>query len=496
MVRSLGLWLCLSTCVSLSATVDISVKNGPKGTLRTIQVLQKGSTYLAPVTAVAEIVGLSWQWDMTTERLVCVRGGDSAVFVQDNSYCRVSGRTVPLAVAPLRSGGQLFLPLGTLLELLGPLADVPLQWSPERRTLTFRGAAHSITSLTCTQDSTATVVRLTLADSLPFSLDYEAPRLVLEFARASLDTSARRQPAACGVVDSIQLSQVGETARVELVLGTMVDSPEVKTAKGGHSVTVRLRSHPRRGPVPDSLLSTTSRGADTIATVVIDAGHGGKDPGAIGPGGIMEKDIALSVALKLRDLLKRNTRLKVQLTRDSDRFLELYERTKFANEKKADVFISLHANAVPGSDQHKLSVRGYKMYFLSQAKNEEDKLVAMQENAVVELEDRRKHADYLQNVITQMVGTEYLKESQDLSILLAESFASSLRKLRKLQTGVGQANFYVLNGAYMPSVLIEMGFISNVGEEQLLANDSFQNEVAQAIFDALNGFRKKYEAGL
>ena len=131
-----------------------------------------------------------------------------------------------------------------------------------------------------------------------------------------------------------------------------------------------------------------------------------------------------------------------------------------------------------------------------QSKEEEDKLVAMLENAVVELEDHSEELSDLQNIITEMVVNEYLRESQDLSIMLAESFGRSLSRVPRLHTGVGQANFFVLNGAFMPSVLVEMAFISNPEEEKLLASRSFHESVATAIFGAIMEFKRRYSGGM
>jgi N-acetylmuramoyl-L-alanine amidase len=236
---------------------------------------------------------------------------------------------------------------------------------------------------------------------------------------------------------------------------------------------------------------------DRIKTVVIDPGHGGKDPGAIGQRGVLEKDIVLAISLQLRDILKEeDTTLAVYLTREKDEFIELRDRTKFANEKKADIFISIHINSIAGSKKRKNTVKGYKMYFLSQAKNEEDRLVAMKENAVVELEDSPQDYNDLQFILIDLVNNEYLRESQDLSILLAEEFDNSVKKMPKLHRGVGQANFWVLNGAYMPSVLIEAGFISNPKEETLLTNERFQKRTADSIAKAIVRFKQQYERNL
>jgi N-acetylmuramoyl-L-alanine amidase len=352
----------------------------------------------------------------------------------------------------------------------------------------------TITSIACAQEDSLVRLGLTLTDSAGLTTTYQFPSFLAVFAGATVDTSARPGSAGCGVLESVEVMQVGPDVHVAARVGERIDTPSVRIRERGRRVEIAFRKRGRSKPVPDSVLYGRS-GADTIGIVVIDPGHGGEDPGAVGPNGVREKDVTLAVGLALRDLLKKRPDLKVHMTRDSDTFVGLMERTKFANSKGADIFVSIHANAVAGSDARRKSVRGYKMYFLSQAKSEEDRLVAMQENAVVELERTAGKADYLQNLLTEMVSSEYLRESQDLSILLAESFGRSLAKVRQLHTGVGQANFYVLNGAFMPAVLVEVAFISHPQEEKLLGEASFQKDAAEAIFEAIVGFKDKYGGG-
>ncbi len=244
------------------------------------------------------------------------------------------------------------------------------------------------------------------------------------------------------------------------------------------------------------IMPVASNGFPSIQTVVIDPGHGGKDPGAIGPQGTYEKNVVLAVGLALKDELTEKTNLDVYMTRSTDVFVELADRTEFANKKSADLFVSIHANSIGGSKRKREQVKGYKVYFLSHAKSEDDRRVAMLENSVVEFEKKKKSDNFLQNILLDMTANEYLLESQDMSITIAETFASSLASIKHLHTGVGQGPFWVLYGASMPSVLIEIGFISNPKEEKLLVQKKIQENMASAICKAIMVFKEKYELGL
>lgn len=489
------LWIVSLATVAMAGEMrSVPLVGGPEDGPPSARVFREGDIDQAPVSTIAELCGFTWRWDMTSQRLTCVRGDNRIVFAQDIPHYSVNGSAMPLPVAPSRAGGDLYLPIPTLAAVFDPFNTKVLRWSESGESLGLFESPFTLLAVSCDAETTTTLIRLTLADSIPVAVTAFFPKVHIDLNGATVDTLSEMGATVCGIVDSLRAYQLGSSVQIEATIAEPVDSPVVRVDEAGRSVTVVLKALGRGTALPDSLLFGDYD--DTISTVVIDPGHGGKDPGAIGPSGVQEKELTLAVALRLRDMLKEKTNLKVYLTRDKDEFIPLRQRTKFANDKDADIFVSIHADAIGGSEKRKKSVRGYKVYFLSHAKNEEDKLVAMRENAVVELEDAPEEKGYLQSIITEMVGNEYLRESQDLSIMLVETFGKALTQMRKLHTGVGQANFYVLNGAFMPSVLIEMGFISNPSEEKILTDKSFQGQLADAVYSAIVNFKKRYGGGL
>jgi N-acetylmuramoyl-L-alanine amidase len=229
---------------------------------------------------------------------------------------------------------------------------------------------------------------------------------------------------------------------------------------------------------------------NTFHTIVIDPGHGGKDPGAIGfSGRVYEKDIVLSVAHKIKQLVEENLDVKVMLTREDDRFIPLQQRTAFANRHQANLFISLHCNAAPNR-----SASGVEVFFLSVARTDDARAVEMMENAVVEKyeggEEAVKRYDDLTYILMDMAQAEQLKESSYLAIKLQ---ANLVRVTGANDRGVKQAGFYVLRGAFMPSVLVEFGFISNREEERKLNNSAHQKLLAEAIYEGIKSFIHNYE---
>ncbi|MEY3084696.1 MAG: hypothetical protein RL037_876 [Bacteroidota bacterium] len=221
-----------------------------------------------------------------------------------------------------------------------------------------------------------------------------------------------------------------------------------------------------------------------IKTIVIDAGHGGKDPGCHG-GFSNEKEVCLSMALKLGAMIKdKYPGIKVVYTRDKDVFIELLERANIANRVKADLFICIHANA--GSNV----AYGSETYVLGLHRTEAQQKVMERENAIIELEDDKgaKYKSFDMSpeamIAMQLQGTVY----REYSIRFAEQLQKEFKKMGRFDRGVKEAGFYVLYKTAMPSVLIETGFLTNPTEEKLLANTSGQVEMAKAMFNAFERY--------
>jgi len=237
-------------------------------------------------------------------------------------------------------------------------------------------------------------------------------------------------------------------------------------------------------------LTITKPQDNTIKTIVLDPGHGGKDPGAVGKrlkG--LEKDVNLAVSLRLKSYLEKELGANVLMTRSDDRFVSLQERTKFANENKADLFICIHTNA--SKDR---SSKGVEVYYLSTAKTTEARAVEALENSVVELYEGgtaaiRKYDD-LALILSDIMQAENLEQSNNLALKLQMNTCAGTKSPNR---GIKQANFYVLRGAFMPAVLVEMGFISNSMEEAFLLNQQYQERLARTIFEGIKSFKYRYD---
>ncbi|RJP74427.1 MAG: hypothetical protein C4532_02465 [Candidatus Abyssobacteria bacterium SURF_17] len=310
------------------------------------------------------------------------------------------------------------------------------------------------------------------------------------------------------IVRSVEPVQDGTDAT--LVIRTVAEGGECEVQKHDDPLRVVLDIRPtdslaKRTPLTRSV--STSRSSEwtepvpilpdqriSFTTVVIDAGHGGKDVGARGRDGLLEKDVTLDIALKLKELLERGTNVKVVLTRTDDQFVSLKERTAIANRAKngspADLFISIHTNSHAST-----AVTGFEAYYISDAVDPSAEATAAMENAVIAFENEGNEAveARLTPILWDLQFTEFISESSEMAFMVQREMAE---RLSTQDRGVRQAQFIVLAGVAMPSVLVEVGFISNRIEETRLKTDDFRGRAAEALAAAVTDYKNRFESRL
>ncbi|WP_432221507.1 N-acetylmuramoyl-L-alanine amidase family protein [Flavobacterium sp. TMP13] len=225
-------------------------------------------------------------------------------------------------------------------------------------------------------------------------------------------------------------------------------------------------------------------------TIVLDAGHGGKDPGN-SYHGFVEKEIALKTTLKVGQLLEKDKDVKIIYTRTSDVFIELANRPKVANKENANLFVSIHCNSVKN-----LAPFGTETFVMGLSRHDMNLEVAKSENSVILLEDnyKQKYQGFDPNKPESLIGLtmmqeENLNSSINLATNIQDNFTNNLKRNSR---GVKQQPLWVLDAAYMPSVLIELGFLSNKEEGKFLNSDDGQNKMAKQIADAILNYKSKY----
>lgn len=292
---------------------------------------------------------------------------------------------------------------------------------------------------------------------------------------------------------------------VQLVLDVLPDRFPGVWAAGADDRTLRVldvslwQAEPGRAPIEAAPAVDLSSGfdvapeedSDPVRVVIIDPGHGGEDPGAMGPRGEREKDVALQIGLELRRALADVPNLEVYMTREDDRLVPLWRRGAMATELKGDrsgVFVSIHANAVASR-----SVRGFETYFLSEARTEHEKRVEALENSAVQLETRTGQdlsADpELGFILNELRNFDHQHWSADLAAVVQRRTAAIHPGPNR---GVKQGLLAVITNSLMPSVLVEVGFISNPDEARTLTDRAFAREVGEAMAAAILEFFERY----
>ncbi len=248
--------------------------------------------------------------------------------------------------------------------------------------------------------------------------------------------------------------------------------------------------------VGDNSLDTTNTVSDTYErvndkmkfdVVVIDAGHGGHDPGSIGYRGVKEKNVVLDIAKKVGGYIKEYIpEVKVVYTRESDRFINLYERGSIANQAEGDLFVSIHANKYRSRQVH-----GTETYFLGPTRTDSALQIMQRENTIINPDNTKEVVQIPEEelVIYELTNSGYMATSEQIASMIEHQFDN---RAQRRSRGVKQAGFVVLYHASMPAVLIETGFLSNPSEARYLTSDYGQSIIASAIFRAIRNYKEDY----
>lgn len=408
-----------------------------------------------PLKPVAELLNINYVLDNTTQRLYLTNKDHKLVLIADIGVLSCDSLYKNLPFAPRFIVGEVYFPLLEIIPILGgtfgklifikKLEEVPI-----------------ISKITLFTRADSTILKYEWERPLEFDVQFLPKKVIIE-----IDGQYKLKPKLIptGEIKSVNLLPYKTYTRLELELGN-------------------INSFLEREDEVVFYNKITSK----VSLIVIDPGHGGIDPGAVGKKGLYEKDATLDIASMLKDLIEDSLGIKVFLTRDKDKYLSLKGRTDFANSHSADLFISIHCNASPKSRK----VRGFETYFLSEAKTTEARAVAALENASLKF-DGVEPTDEISFILYDLAQSAFLEESN----CLAEFIQTGAEELLSIPAlGISQAGFYVLRGAFMPAVLVETAFISNLEEENLLREKSFKKKLAYCIFNGTKNFVEDYERRL
>jgi len=453
---------------------------------REITPVVRGGAELVPLDQIVQAVGggLAVSGDPRGISVKLAYEGHEVVLYHGKSLASVGGELRLLSSPALFEGGRWLVPVDTMPRVLGPLLSTRVDWRASSRLLVIGEVpAPRIEVKTFVSGDIVRVV-LEASEAVPFRVAQEERRVTVAIPRDLVSVAFQQQRLTGGIVDVVQF--VGGRDNVFAVsLGRRFKSLTASEQAGPARLVLEFQAAPLAvaapvppgnapGAVPARPAGPAAEGGG-IRTVVIDPGHGGAEVGAKGPGGTLEKDVTLAIGRKVRSALVNGLGLQAFLTRDKDQEVALDDRTAFANNYKADLFVSIHANASPAR-----GARGSEVYFLSyQASDEESRRLASAEGgAIVPGMAGGQGTSDLALILWDMAQAEHLEESSALATRINEELAEVTGSQGR---GIKQAPFRVLVGAGMPAVLVEIAFISNSEEERLLKSDEYQSKVAAAV---------------
>ncbi len=412
-------------------------------------------------------------------------GGIELKLMGENRYFSRGEQIYQLPARPQTSGDGLLLPL-ILLQQLMPSGSGDWEYDPVARELLVQRKP-GVSGFTIAELPVGLLLRIQL-DQIPNYSGYAVNHTArLHFAKSALPGVQLPGVIHHPAISGFQVDSGGDSLRIEFDFNSDLELLEIFESDDQQRISF-LFSSSASIELAAELPPWTAPAGWSLDTIILDPGHGGKDPGAISPWGMYEKTITLGISLELEKLLLADGRFQVHMTRRDDRFISLKQRTRFANEHEGKLFISIHCNAARNS-----SARGFETFLLRTARNEYALNVALKENAVVKLENAPEHYDAMRTdnyILMSLAQSAFVQESAHFALQLKPHLSPLIRPH---SGGISQAGFYVLWGASMPAVLLEAGFLTNRRDYNLLKSANGRKEIAQALYQSILEFKHQYE---
>jgi len=407
-----------------------------------------------PLKPIAELLNLTYVLDNRTQRLYLNAEDRRLVLIGNINIIMGNGLYRNLPFAPLLISGDVHFPVSEIIPTIGSVFE-KLVFVKEIKEAPF------IDEIALVTRGDSTILRFDWKKKIDFDVQFFLKQVVVEIDGRYMEKKLKP----IGAVTSVKLLPYKTYTRLEF------DVEDINAFLEREKEVVLYKKVSQK-----------------VNLIVLDPGHGGVDPGAVGKKGLYEKDANLAISRFLRNLIVDSLGIKVMMTREKDKYLSLKARTNFANRNSADLFVSIHCNASGKSRK----MKGFETYFLSEARTNEARAVAARENASLKF-DGIEPNDEVSFILYDLAQSSFLEESNSF----AEHVQSSAEKLLPISSrGVKQAGFYVLRGAFMPAILIECAFVSNPDEEKLLKQESFRKKLAYSIYCGIKDYVDDYERRL
>jgi len=436
--------------------------------------------------------GTTSREDRLAGGLTITARGRSIVLTADQNVVSVAGRLVSLSAPALRRDNRWLVPADFLPRALSSPLETRLDLRRATRLLIVGDVRVPRVVARVDAGTTNVAVTLEVTPNTEARVIAQPGRLIVQFDADVLDLSLPLVPPQTfllgltpGDTPSTVAFALGPRYATHRVTTTQVDAGSGRITIDLLPATTDTTAAPAPSPAPDTRLVIPTQGPSTgLRTVVLDPGHGGDELGTQGARGTLEKEITLAVTRRLRTLIESRLGLKVFLTREDDRTLSLDDRSAFANNHQADVFLSIHANFAV-----RPALRGAEVYYLTVERADAEARKRADDNAtsLPALGGGNRAIDL---ILWEMAQARYLEQSASLAGFLEQALRT---RIDMSPRAVQQAPFRVLVGANMPAALVEIGYLSNPDQETQLASATYQDQVAQSLLDALIKFRELLE---
>jgi N-acetylmuramoyl-L-alanine amidase len=471
---------------------------------RSITASAIGDQDMLRLDEIAAALQLTVREDRAANALTVSRGLNVVILSLDQPLASTGGRVISLPAAPVRDGSRWLVPPDAVGRAFGAIAGMRVEVRKASRLILVGDVRVPRVVVRQEQSGAASRVTIDISPRAAYTIVQEPRQLLVRFEADGLDAGAGA--AGGGMVDGVTFAEPAtiaialdkgfgsyrsatvplDAASSRLVIDLMAAGAPPPQPATGLARAQPQTANPFEAPPAEAPIALPPPPAAGIRTIVIDPGHGGDEEGARGSAGLVEKDVALDVARRLKGQIEGRLGIRVLLTRDEDRLVPHDERASIANNNKADLFVSLHANSSPnrsakGAEVFYLSLDGLDAEARKLAENPETRPVPILGGGSRDLD----------LILWDMAQARHLAESSAFAVTVEEELR---RHVEMSPNPIQQAPFRVLVAANMPAVLVEMAFLSNPDEERLLASDEFKNRIVQALYDAIVRYRARVEA--
>ncbi|MBI4650739.1 N-acetylmuramoyl-L-alanine amidase [Candidatus Desantisbacteria bacterium] len=468
-------------------------------------------------------------WHPNNQKLVLEYEKYSIEMIIDNTQIIVekdnNKKIIEINDPPLIINGKIMVPMTFVYNNIASMAGKKILWDQKTKTLKVNKFVYNITNLRAQTYKNFTRIAIDIAKEMEYRIEKQiSTRLSVIIPGGIADTLKCKSEINDALIKEIISFQNKDDAviyidfkdKASTYKSFLLTNPYriVIDISGGEGIKVKNEKYETTLPVVKAKdfnttsiqvkevkevkeekqkISSISGGKQEetnkkISIIVLDPGHGGKDPGAIGPSGLKEKDVVLKIAKELKNLLVKHLGTRVILTREGDYFVSLEGRTHTANFNHADLFISIHTNA-----SFKARSQGFEVFYFAAGMNIDPYALAvvMKENSVMQMEEKKSlQMSDIDIIVYDILQTEYVKESKNFAAIAQRALD---QKLDNRNRGIKQGPFFVLRNARMPSVLVEASFITNRKDEENLKSNEYISKIARALYDSVIKYKKDVE---